>query len=131
MKRLAPFVLVLFVTAGCHPPVTIVTPQGKVAFTANEILKRVQELQEVVIAVDATPNNGLPRSATRLIVQFTVEAAKILDATPSGWGTTVAIAWADAKKQIPLKYLMDPRLQAAVLGVDVALAIFLPPGGGA
>ena len=129
---LAPFVAlivaVIVLATACHAPVTIVTPQGKVAYTANEVLKRVQELQNTAIALGDIPNSGIPTSAIRVIVQFTVSAAMVLGTTPAGWGSTVAIAWADAKKQIPLRYLADPRLQASVLAVDMMLAIFLPPG---
>jgi len=129
---LAPFVALIvalvFLATACHAPVTIVTPQGKVAYTANEVLKRVQELQNTVIAVGDIPNSGIPASAIRVIVAFTVRAAKVLDAAPAGSGSTVAVAWADAKRQIPLRYLADPRLQASVLAVDMMLAIFLPPG---
>lgn len=128
MKRAIAFCVILSFTA-CTTPVTIVTPQGKIAYTANEVLKRVQELQQVAIAVDATPNNGIPKDVFRVIITFTVEAAKVLDATPAGWGTTLAVAWSNAKGKIPLRYLTDPRIQTAILAVDVALAIWFPNGG--
>jgi hypothetical protein len=119
-------ILAVFLTA-CHAPITIITPQGKIAYTANEVLKRVQELQRATISAEAT--GGLPTPAARVLVTFCVETAKVVGALPDGWGATVAVMWGDAKKQLPLRYLENPAILSAVSAVDVALAIFLPSGG--
>ena len=129
VRRMLPLVVIVALV-GCHAPVTIVTPEGKVAYTANEVLKRVEELQKTAIAVAGIPDSGVPLSVTRTIVEFTVSAAKVLDASAPGWGQSLAIAWGDVKRRIPLRYLQDARLQFAVAAVDLALAIFLPPEGG-
>jgi len=129
LSKLAPLVLlaVAMSAAACQRPITIVTPQGQVAYTANEVLKRVQTLQTATIAAEA--NGGLPTAVARVIVTCTTESAKVLASTPNGWGPTVVTLWGTAKMQIPIKYLTDPVIAAAVTAVDVALAVFLPPGG--
>jgi hypothetical protein len=125
---LAPFVAlivaVIFLATACHAPVTITTPQGKVVYTANEVAKRVEVLQATAIKAEAATT--IPTDVARIIITFTVDAAKVLQATPAGWGTTVAVAWAEAKKQLQLKWLNDPSISLAVLAVDTALAIWLP-----
>jgi hypothetical protein len=130
MRRYAAIlVLVAFTLPACagQRPVTIVTPQGKTAFTSNEVLKRVQEVQNAAISAEAA--KGIPTDVARIIIAFTVESAKVLGATPQGWGATVASLWASAKAQIPLAWLVNPYIQVAVAALDAALATFLPVGG--
>ena len=131
---LAPFVALFialaFHASACHAPITITTPQGKVIYAANEVAKRIENLQTTVIAAEAS--KGIPTDVARVLVTFTVESAKVLRDAPQGWQVTVAVAWGEAKKQIPLKYLNDPTIQVAVLAVDTVLAVWLPvtTGGG-
>lgn len=123
-------VTVAVLTTACRAPVTITTPQGKVIYSANEVAKRVENLQTTVIAAEAS--KAIPTDVARVFVTFTVESAKVLRVVPQGWQVTVAVAWGEAKKQIPLKYLNDPAIQVAVLAVDTVLAVWLPvtTGGG-
>jgi hypothetical protein len=116
-------------TAGCAPKAApIVTPQGQTAYTADQIVIRVNELQAAAIQAEA--NGGLPTNTTRVIVQFCVSADKTLAATPSGWGATVAKAWNEAKANPALKpYLTNGYISAAVALVDGVLAAFQPGGG--
>ena len=132
MKRFLLFLLLpllLVGLAGCAPKnAPIVTPQGQTAYTADQIVIRVNELQATAIQAEA--NGGLPTNTTRVIVQFCVSADKTLAATPSGWGVTVAKAWDEAKANPALKpYLSNGYIAAAVALVDGVLAAF-PPGGG-
>ena len=115
----------IVVASACHTPVTIVTPAGKVAYAANEVAIRVGELQKTAIAAEAS--GAIPTTVARIIITWTTESAKVLGATPAGWGTTVATSWGEVKRQIPLAYLQNPAIISAVSAVDVALAIFLPP----
>jgi len=127
-KLTGPLVLLLaFAMYACDRPVTITTPEGKAAYTANEILKRVQNLQNATI--EAAASGGLSTNSARVIITFTVESAKVLDATPTGWGGIIATAWNAAKKQLPATVLTNPVIQAAAIAVDVALAVYLPPKG--
>jgi hypothetical protein len=127
---LALLVALAFLATACHPPITITTPQGKIVYTANEVAKRVETLQAAAIAGEA--QGVLPTDVARVFVQFSVSAAKTLQTLPSGWGTTVAVAWGEAKQQIPLRYLNNPTVATAVMAVDTVLAIWLPvsTGGG-
>jgi hypothetical protein len=120
--------VVPFTTTACHAPVTITTPQGQVTYTANEVAKRVESLQATTIK--AEEGKLIPTDVARLIIKFTVSAAKTLKETPNGWGQTVAIAWAETKMQIPLKYLNEPVIQVAVMAVDTALSLWIPAPGG-
>lgn len=107
---------------GCHAPVTVVTPAGQTAYTADQIVVRVNELQNAALA--ANGSGGLSIATTRLVVQFAVDADKILAAMPAGWQTTVVALWGQAKGQIPAKDLTNPALAAAISAVDVVLAAY-------
>jgi hypothetical protein len=116
MKRILVFVAFLAIAA-CHAPVTITTPQGHAAYTADQIVLRVNELQNAAIQAQAT--GALPTATARTIVEFCVSADKTLAATPSGWQATVGAAWAEAKTKLPA--ITNPSVQAAVNAVDVIL----------
>ncbi len=108
--------------SNCTPPPTIVTPQGKTAYTADQIAIRVNELEAAAIQANAT--GGLPVATTRIVVKFTVSADKILKDVPSGWQTAVATAWTQTKQQ--LAGVTNPNVVAAISAVDLVLAAFLP-----
>lgn len=109
--------LVLAGTAACHAPVTIVTPQGKVAYAADQIVLRVNELQNAAIAAEAS--GALPTATARIIVQFAVSADRILAAAPSGWQATLAASWAQTKTQLPP--IQNPALVAAISALDIVI----------
>ena len=100
MKRfiLALILLCAVAGSGCHRPITLTTPQGQTAYTADQIVVRVNELMNAAITAEA--NGSLPRPAARKIVTFAVDADKTLAATPAGWQTTLKTAWAAAKPDI-------------------------------
>ena len=118
--RAIPLLLILAVVA-CHAPVTITTPQGQIAYTADQIAVRVGELQNAAIQANAT--GGLSTANTRIVVEFATTVAPILKATPSGWQTTVATAWTQAKKQ--LAPVTNVAVVSAMSAVDLVLAAFL------
>ena len=109
-----------FNTVACSTPVTIVTQAGKTAYTADQIVVRVNELMNAAIQAHAT--NGLDIKTTRIIVDFAVKADTILAVTPSGWQSTVAIAWKTAKTK--LGSISNPAVLAAISTVDVVLAAY-------
>jgi hypothetical protein len=127
MKRLVRLrrtlvLLSLIVWSGCHAPVTIVTPQGQAAYTADQVVVRINELENAAIAANAanaaTPQ-GLGTSATRTIVAFAVSADTTLAQVPAGWQATVKTAWAAAKMQ--LGTLSNPLIVALMSAVDAVL----------
>lgn len=75
-------------------------PDVKPAFTANEVLIRVDELQKTTIALfDSTPR-GITKERADMIVRFTVDAAKVLREVPVGWQSTVKASWVALKSRI-------------------------------
>lgn len=111
-------VVVGLLVTGCHAPVSVTTAQGKAAFTADQVVVRVNELQNAAIQAEAV--GAVPTATTRRIISFCVDADRTLAATPSGWQQTVTVAWAAAKKE--LGSITNPAVVAAMGGVDVALA---------
>lgn len=116
MKRLI-LVACLFLMPACAPPVSVVTPQGQAAYKADQIVTRVNELQNAAIA--ANTSQQLSTDATRLIVEFCVGADKTLAQTPNGWQATVTIGWASLKASLPV--ITNPAVLAAIGAVDVLL----------
>lgn len=120
MKRL---VLLLLLSAtscetlACTAPVTVITPQGKIAYTADQIVVRVNELQNA--AIQANTTNGLDTNSTRTIVQFCLAANGLLRSTPSGWQQTLQVAWMDAK--VKLAGVKNQTVLTAMSLVDAVL----------
>lgn len=116
MKRL--LLILCLAGAACHAPVSVQTPAGKTAYTADQIVVRVNELENAAIQANST--GGLPVATTRTIVEFCVGADQTLKATPAGWQATVSTAWAAAKVKIGT--VSNPAVAAALSSVDVVLA---------
>lgn len=120
------FVLIVCLTlssACASAPPTIVTTPGKVAYTADQIVQRVNELENAAIAANGAQQ--LPTTTTREIVEFCVAADKTLATTPTGWQATLSTAWTLAKGKIGT--VANPAVAAALAAVDLALASL---GGG-
>ena len=121
LKRTGALMLTSALTLGAlsacaHPPPNLST-QGRVAFTADQIVLRVNELEDV--AIQANAGGGLPVAVTRALVNFAVAADQTLKATPAGWQATVSAAWTATKRQLPT--ITNPAVAAAISAVDVAL----------
>lgn len=122
MKKLLRFVvlsLCLTVVApltftACTRPITIVTPAGQAAFTANESLKRVERLQDAAIA--AYRNGSLSREAARDVAFVTVQLAEIADAATQGWQASFRQAWTQAKQELAV---LRPGGQFAVIAATI------------
>lgn len=118
MKRFV-FVLALLLTVpACHAPVTITTPQGQAAYTADQIGQRVNELENS--AISAQGNGSLDLATAKLIVNFCVSADKTLAQAPAGWQAIVGKAWSELKTKLPPQ--SNPLVQTAISAVDAALA---------
>jgi len=107
----------LSLSACAHPSTANLSPQGHVAYTADQIAARVNELENAAIAANAS--GGLPLRTTRTLVEFSVKADQVLAATPSGWLATLTTAWNVAKSSV--SGVMSPALTAAIAAVDVVL----------
>lgn len=99
-RRIFCVLTVAALMAACAPK--DLPPDVKPAYTANEVLIRVDELQKTVIALyDGTPR-GITKERADLIVGFTVDAAKTLRAVPQGWQATIKAGWNTLKLKIPV-----------------------------
>lgn len=102
---------------GCHAPVTVTTPQGRAAYTADQVAVRINELQNAAIA--AQQQGQLPTATTRTIVQFCVGADATLAQVPAGWVVSLQTAWATTKANLPA--MTNPAVTAALAAVDVVI----------
>ena len=118
MKRLLLILCLasLPVTLACHPPATIVTTPGKIAFTADQVSVRVTELEKAAIAANA--NGGLDAAQTKIIESYGVSAQKVLKATPAGWQAAVVKLWQEAAPKITTT---NPTVQLAITALTGVL----------
>lgn len=119
MKRL-PVALLCLSLIACHPPASIQTPQGKIAYTADQVAQQIGHLEQAVIAANQATPKGIPDQTAIDIVQFCVAAELTLGKTPSGWQQTVATAWGQLKAKYPA--VTNPVIQSLIAAVDVAIA---------
>ena len=110
--------LTLVSSVACHPPATIVTPQGRTAFAVDQVVQRINELENV--AIQANASGGLAVQTTRILVTFAVSADRVLKAAPAGWQQTLTTLWMQAKADLPP--ISNPVITAAISAVDVVLA---------
>jgi hypothetical protein len=109
----------------CHAPVTIVTPQGKAAWQADQILKRVEELQNAAISANAA--GAFPLPATKVINNYAMDAAYICKAAPQGWQEMLKKGWELTKADVNLKpYLNDPIIRVTVSVIDQLIRELMP-----
>jgi hypothetical protein len=102
------------VFSACTHPATIQTQAGVNAFTANEILKRVERLQNAAIA--AQKNGSLPLDQARGVVFVTVNLAQIADAATQGWQAALKQAWVQGKADFAV---LRPGGQLAVVAATI------------
>jgi hypothetical protein len=95
MKFTSLILISLILCVGCAPKT--LPPELKPAYTANEVLVRVYELQDTVIKLyDAQPR-GITKESADVIVRFTVSTATILKSSVIGWQQTVKASWSALK----------------------------------
>jgi len=97
------------------------SPAGHVAYTADQIAVRVNELQNAAIQAEAS--GALSTDTTRQIVQFALAANNTLATTPEGWPATITSAWISLKQVLPP--ITNPAVAAALSAVDVVLAVYM------
>lgn len=132
MKRLLLLTLLsLFVSTsgliqGACAPKTL-SSQAQVAYTADQIVKRLGEVENAVIAAcnagtGPTCATGAPISTdtSRALVQAILSAVATLKASPAGWQQTLIVAWSQAKLQ---PALMAPAAKGYVLAIDALLGV--------
>lgn len=111
-------ICIALASGACSRPATIVTPQGRAAFTADQIVLRLTELERAAIQANAA--GGLDVNTTRLIVRFTVSAERTMQQAPQGWQPTVIAAWNEVKRALPP--IGNPAITAALTAIDLVLA---------
>lgn len=93
-------------------------PELKPAYTANEFLIRVAELQKTTIGLyDATPR-AITKEKADLIVKFTIATADAVQQSLSGWQASVKSSWTSLKKEYTPT---DPTLQTIWAVVDAMI----------
>lgn len=112
MKKLILVLLLALAPVACHPPATIVTQPGKIAFAADQVLVRVGELQNT--ALQANQTGGLDDANTRIIMTFASSAATVLKAAPAGWQVTLIKLWQETQPKITTA---NPTVQLAITAV--------------
>lgn len=117
-------IVIALMVGACGPQTVNLTPEGKAIYTAGQVVERLQNLQNA--AIQAHDQKQLDTNTTRIIVLFTVDAARVLKETPGGWYPAVSTAWAQVKRDVPQAAL--PTIQVYWGAIDAVLAAFAPPG---
>lgn len=116
----------------CTPPPTIVTQPGKAAYAADQVILRLKELSDVVIADTGTKVGQIkPADAFRIIEWIsgdshatppTIGVAQLVANTPGqGWKATAKLGWQTRIAPILQRY---PKLSPYVPIVDALLEVF-------
>ena len=118
MKYLS-IIVVALALSSCAPA-TVTTKPGQAAYTADQIVLRLGELQNAVIAACAagtgpTCTGSLTTATARTLVTFIDDATKTLHAAPQGWQTAILTAWQAAKAHPELQ---GPAVAGYVLAID-------------
>lgn len=118
-KRIAAYLIVLALVAGCVPK-NITTETGKKYYTANQIAIRINQLQTLVINLET--QKILSVDTTRVIVRFCVTANTTLQQVPEGWGKTIYVLWQGVLNDPLVKpHLTNMYIVAAIEVINVAL----------
>jgi len=117
MRYALPLVVVGLLSGSCaHAPLTL-SAAAQQAFTADQVVVRVNELMNAAIAANTA--HALDAATTRLIVEYCVTADRTLAAVPDGWRATVAAGWTALRPK--LAGVTSPGLVAAIAVVDALL----------
>lgn len=91
----------LLPAAGCHPPVSLKTEPAKRAWTADQVVTRLGELQNVVIAENEA--GRLPLQSARDIVTWISGdvlavpkregIVQVIGRSPDGWRSVALASW--------------------------------------
>jgi hypothetical protein len=127
-KVLIPFIVFLAVSA-CTPPPSIETEPGKKAWYAEQVLQRIDEVQNITIQLSKTTPPTLKMETATVIVQFCVSSAKVVKEMPDGWPKVVLAAFNEIKTKLPAEVAQNPTLVTALAVLEGLLVSFA--GGGA
>ena len=97
-------------TYGCAPKSANLTPQAQAAYTADQVVSRLAELQNAAMAADASKT--ISRAVAVKIVTFTVDAAKVAKASQAGWQASVQALYTALKADVGGVFA-DKNVQAA------------------
>lgn len=120
-RAVLPVILALALVACAGNPTATLSPAGQTAYTADQIVIRVNELQAAAIQAEAA--GALPTATTRQIVKFAIAANEVLGTTPEGWPATITTAWLAMRAALPP--ITNPAVAAALAGVEAVLAVYL------
>lgn len=108
----------------CAPPPSLQTPEGRAAWSGNQVLLHVGELQGAAIAANAVNGTDgkplLSEATTRRIDQVCRAIAEAVKAHPSGWQHQVAVLYANLKAT--LKPDEMARFAVIVSSIDIVIA---------
>lgn len=116
MRTIA-LVICLLVTPACGPKVVLTTPEGHIAYAADQVSLRVTELERTAISANAA--GKLSEADTRVILTFADAAQKTLAQTPQGWQASLKTAWQATRGQ--LSSSTNPAIASAVSLVDALM----------
>lgn len=91
--RFALTLLWLTIAVACARPASIETPEGKRAYDANEVVKRINEFQAATIA--AADAKQLDVAVSRKWVEWCVQARGVMKEAPVGWDAVLRKLWGD------------------------------------
>lgn len=123
-RAAALLILAVALLAACVPPPSLQTPEGRAAWSANQLLLRVGELQGA--AIEANAVNGadgkplLAEGTTRRIDQVCRAIAESVKAHPSGWQHQVAVLYADLKATMKPEEMA--RFAIIISSIDIVIA---------
>lgn len=121
MKR---WLLLLVLCAGCAPK--SLSPQGQIAYTADQIVLRLGELQAAVIAACGAGGGSCVSTApirtdqARAIVQVVDTSVSCLKAAPAGWQACAGAAWKSARLTAVFQ---APEVQGYVQALNTLLGV--------
>lgn len=108
----ATFLAVLFM--GCATAQTT-DPKTQKLVVANQMLQRLEELQDTVTDLYATQSID-PKHAL-VYSKFIVSATRTIKTVPDGWIPVIRQSWAEVKQQVPLDQ-MEIKVQVTAKLID-------------
>jgi hypothetical protein len=118
------FFAIVLLCASCTPPPAVITEPGRQAYTADQVLQRIESLQAATIT--AFQAGEIDRETSRAIITVTIEMAKLADAASTGWRNFVITAWRRARERIPA--LSQSPLSAYAAALDAMFQLLIAEG---
>jgi hypothetical protein len=106
--------VILLWSPGCAP-ITVQDEPGRVAYTADQIVLRVIEIQNGIIV--GQQRGVIPTAAARTLVTFTVGTLETLKASPGGWKPMVHAAWNAIRPELQ----KVPEVAPWIISIDMVI----------